>query len=342
MPDNIEANRIFVFLPNWLGDVAMCTPALRAIHNRFPEAQLSVAGKASSVDLVRGLPWISDYASIPHRPGLFEMLKLGAKFKALRGDIAVIFPHSSRPAIIAFLARVKRRIGYDRGARSFWLTERVPPHRVDGKIKPIYMVDEYLGLLKPLGCADDGQGLELHADATAVETVRAHMRGTGPVVGFAPGAAFGPSKQWPIEGFISAIDALADKAGAQCVLLTGPGEGELKEEICDRTKVKIICCDDGEPSIETLKATISQLDLLICNDSGPRHIAISFDVPAICVMGPTSPDYTAGPYEKGEVIRIDVDCGPCQKPVCETDHRCMTGISTETVINSALKYLPRD
>ena len=80
---------------------------------------------------------------------------------------------------------------------------------------------------------------------------------------------------------------------------------------------------------------ISQLDLLIANDSGPRHVAVAFHVPTVCIMGPTSPRYTEGPYERGKVLRVDVDCGPCQKPVCETDHRCMTRIAVEHVVAAA-------
>ena len=71
-------------------------------------------------------------------------------------------------------------------------------------------------------------------------------------------------------------------------------------------------CDDGSPSIAGLKAVISLLDALVCNDSGPRHVAVAFGVPTVCVMGPTAPVYSCGSYERGELVRIDVDCGPCQ------------------------------
>ena len=90
-----------------------------------------------------------------------------------------------------------------------------------------------------------------------------------------------------------------------------------------------------------LKATISQLDLLIGNDSGTRHVAVAFGVPTICIMGPTSPVYSEGPYERGQVLRVDVDCGPCQKPICETDHRCMTQITPDTVVQAAMAFLPK-
>ncbi|HIJ72920.1 MAG TPA: hypothetical protein HPP83_02355, partial [Candidatus Hydrogenedentes bacterium] len=61
--------------------------------------------------------------------------------------------------------------------------------------------------------------------------------------------------------------------------------------------------------------------------------------PTVCIMGPTSPRYSEGLYERGRVLRIDVDCGPCQKPECATDHRCMTAISPEDAAAAALDVL---
>ncbi len=203
------------------------------------------------------------------------------------------------------------------------------------------MVWEYLDLLDPLGCDYDGFGMELRADPLAIARVKEHLVDEGPYVGIAPGAAFGPSKRWPVERFAEVADRLAEEAGARCVLLTGPGEEDTRDAIRKLAKHDLLVCDEGHPTVDTLKATVSLLDLLVCNDSGPRHVAIAMNVPAICVMGPTKPVYTEGPYETGKVLRVDVDCGPCQKPVCTTDHRCMTRITPDRVVEAALAYLPK-
>lgn len=330
-----SVSNILALLPNWLGDVAMCTPALRALHRRFPEAALSVAGKPSACDLVEGLPWIANRFSVEARAGLFGMLRAGRLLRPYARDLAVIFPHSFRAALLARLAESPKRIGYDRGGRAFLLTNPVQPHREGDVITPVYMATEYLDLVKGLGCEDDGLGLELHADAAAVESARAFFNGEGPRVGFAPGAAFGPSKLWPVERFARVADMLAESMHAQCALFAGPGEESLRDAFLNAVKTPVIQCDGGRPTVASLKAGISQLDLLVCNDSGTRHVAVAFHVPTVCIMGPTSPRYSEGSYERGRVLRVDVDCGPCQKPVCETDHRCMTRISTEWVCETA-------
>ncbi|NUM55750.1 MAG: lipopolysaccharide heptosyltransferase II [Candidatus Hydrogenedentes bacterium] len=331
--------RILALAPNWVGDVAMCTPALRAIARRYPEAELTVAGRQTACDLLDGLPYIARRVAVVSRPTLIQILNAARELRPFARDAAIVFPHSARAAILAWMTGARRRVGYKRGNRSWLLTDRVEPHRVNGVIEPIYMASEYLHLLAPLDCADDGKGLELRASEEALAQVRPHLEGGGPLVGIAPGAAFGPSKLWPADRYAAVADELKEKSGARCVLLTGPGEEETRNAVIRNAKYPLIRYDEGTQTIVKLKAAISQLDLLIGNDSGTRHIAVAFGVPVVCIMGPTSPKYSCGPYEKGKVLRVDVDCGPCQKPVCSTDHRCMTWITVERVVSSALKYL---
>lgn len=331
--------KILVLSPNWIGDAVMCTPAFRALWRRFPDAWITLLARKSVCELLAGLPWFAERVAIPHKPGVAEITGLATRLRPNARDLAVIFTHSFRSALLAWLAGARRRVAYDRGGRGFLLTDRIPPYCEDGRIQPIYMATEYTDLVKCLGCEDDGVGLELSADPDVTQEMARLFHGPGPRVGIAPGAAFGPSKLWPAERYAAVADALAERAGAQCILLTGPGEESIRNAVIAAAKHPLIRYDHGAPSIERLKATVSFLDLLIGNDSGTRHIAVAFHVPTICIMGPTSPRYSEGPYERGRVLRVDVDCGPCQKPVCETDHRCMTRISVETVTESALEIL---
>lgn len=335
-----EFKQIVAIVPNWLGDAAMCTPALRALHKRYPEAELIAAGPASACALLHGLGFMARVHPLPKRLGFLALLRAAKALPGPHERAIVVFPHSFRAALLARFLGGVARIGYQRNWRSWLFTESVPPDRVGSKVKPIYMAKEYLALVTLLDCEDDGEGLELAAKPEAVAEAKERLTGEGPFVGFAPGAAFGPSKLWPAERYAKVIDALSEHPGLRCVLLTGPGEEILRDEILNAVKRAPLICDGGRPTIDSLKATISQLDLLVCNDSGPRHVAVAFGVPTVCIMGPTSPAYSEGPYERGKVLRIDVDCGPCQKPICATDHRCMNGIDTKWVVEAALANLP--
>jgi lipopolysaccharide heptosyltransferase II len=331
--------KLLALVPNWIGDVAMCTVALRALHQRHPRARLVALGRTSACDLLAGLPWVHDRVEVPVRPTLAEMFRLRKQPEVCRADVAVVFPHSFRAALMARILGARRVVGYSRGGRSILLTTAVPPYRVQGTVTPVYMAKEYLDLVRLLGCEDDGGGLELRVESEVAAAIAPRLAGTRPLIGFAPGAAYGPSKLWPAERYADVADALSERAGARCVLLTAPGEEEVRDAVRRCAKAQFIPFDDDQPSIAKMKAAVAELDLLVCNDSGARHVAVALGVPTVCIMGPTSPAYSCGPYERGTVLRINVDCGPCQKPICETDHRCMTGISPERVIEAALELL---
>lgn len=336
---NQAPRSILVLLPNWLGDAVMCTPALRALKRRFPEARITASGKSSCCAVLEDLPWVDQFLPIPERPGLLKSLALRASLRATGPELAVVFPHAFRAAWLAWLSGAPCRIGVNRGGRRLLLSDSIPPFRVAGRRVPRYTALEYLELVALIGASGDGAGLELRADPVHRDAVKKLLEPGRPVVGIAPGAAFGPSKRWLPERFAAVADELHYKHRAQCLLMTGPGEEDTRDAVLRAVKVPLIDYHGGSPSIARLKAAIASVDLLIGNDSGPRHIAIAFGKPVICIMGSTSPAYTQGPWEKGEVVRIDVDCGPCQKPDCTTDHRCMTGISAARVADAAGQWL---
>lgn len=331
-------SHILVHLPNWLGDCAMATPALRALRADFPAAHITWAGRGLCIDLLEGLPWCDAVLPFAARSSLAAMRKAARHLKRAP-DVGIAFPHSARATLFLWLCGCHQRIGYDRGSRRFLLTHPIPPYREEGRIAPRYMAAEYLELLKPLGVQPDGLGLELHADPEIVAKWRPRLDPARPAIGIAPGAAFGPSKQWPAERFAEVANLLHEQHHAQIVLFTGPGEENVRDLVTALVKQPLIQASEVAGGIAGLKAGIAAMDVLIGNDSAPRHIAIAFGIPIVCIMGPTSPRYTQGPWEKGDVLRVDVDCGPCQKPVCATDHRCMTGITPQAVVQAASRSL---
>lgn len=339
MPSFTPPKTILAFIPNWLGDVVMCTPALRALKAKYPDATLTVAGKGACCAVLAGLPWVDHLVPLPERPGFLRSFGLRDALRAHSPDVAVIFPHGFRTAWLAWLSGARHRLGVDRGGRWLLLTDALPRFREGGIAVPRYTALEYLEIAARAGAPGDGAGLELAADPGELAEVRGQLEPGRPVVCIAPGAAFGPSKRWLPERFAAVADALHRNLGAQCVLLTGPGEEDTRAEVLDAVEAPLLDCSGGQHSIGRLKATIAACDLLVGNDSGPRHIAIAFQKPVICVMGSTSPAYTESPWERGEVLRVDVDCGPCQKPHCTTDHRCMTGVTVARVIEAATRFL---
>lgn len=335
-----EVRSVLALAPNWLGDVVMCTPALRALRHRYPGAMLTVAANPACCDLLEDLPWIDGLFRLLPKSSLLPLMRQAKQLAPAAKDLTVVFPHSFRSALLAWLIRSKERIGYARDGRAPLLTQTLTPNMEAGHITPVYMTREYLDLVRAVGAEDDGAGLELGLNPAVTNRLAPLLAGEGPLIAIAPGAAFGPSKRWMPEAFAEVADALAEQAGARLALLTGPGEEDTREAVTGQARVNFIELPRDTNGISAMKALIARSDLLICNDSGPRHIAVAFGKPVVCIMGPTSPLYTDGPYETGAVIRLDLECSPCQKPVCPLEHHmCMRDITPAQVVEAALAAL---
>jgi heptosyltransferase-2 len=88
-----------------------------------------------------------------------------------------------------------------------------------------------------------------------------------------------------------------------------------------------------------VKALVVRSRLVLTNDTGPRHIAVALDRPAVVVMGPTDPRHTAQHLERQRVLREPLECSPCQRKTCPIDHRCMTRLAPERAIAAAEELL---
>lgn len=327
-----DIKNILIHAPNWFGDAVMATPFIRCVKKRFPDTKITVIAKRGVCQLLWGLSYIDEF--VPLDETLSS--QVGAMVKLRRGnfELAFILPHSFRSALITFCSGAQNRTGYACNGRKFLLNHYVFfPRDEEGKRKVVYMVDEYFALGKLWGIEDDGMGPELAVDKAEEEKWTEKisvLKNTSPLIGMAPGAAFGPSKRWFIERYAEVGNWIIERYKVFPILLTGPAELELKRQFSALCHSFIDPFDDFS-SVERLKVVIKSLDLLICNDSGPRHIATAFGIPTLTIVGPTALDYSLGPYEKGVILRAKVDCAPCQLPECPIDHRCMKTITFEKV-----------
>lgn len=258
-------------------------------------------------------------------------------------DLGVLLTNSFSSALMLRLAAVRRRIGYDRDGRRFLLTDPVSPPREGRGYLPMPMVSYYLALCGTLDCPTRNRKVELFLDEGMQEAARTRLRergwNGGPLLGLNPAAGFGTSKLWTPEGFAWVADTLTDRYGLQPLLLTGPGEESLAQGIRERMARQPIALGGDRVPLSLLKALIAQCVLFITTDSGPRHIAVAFDVPSVVLMGPTDPRYSDLGHEKTIVLREEVDCSPCHLKACPTDHRCMRGIAPERVVSAAESLL---
>lgn len=333
--------RLAVFLPNWIGDVVMATPAVRGLRRHLPDAELVAVCKPYVADTLAGNPWFAHTLFFDARGKREHRLWAVAKqLRELAVDTAVLFPNSLRAAVAARLGACRTVVGFGRYFRDALLTKRLYPARDHkGRPKPTPVIDDYNRVVQLLGVPDPGHRMELFttpADEAAADVAwhRLKLHRFGSVIGLNPGGAFGSSKHWPNEHFAALARTLADR-GAGVVVLCGPSERETARQIvsaADRSSV--VSLADEPLSIGLTRATVRRLTTLVTTDSGPRHFAAAFGVPVISLFGPTHVAWTETYFDQAIHVQKPVPCGPCQLRVCPLDHRCMTTLTPQDVLEA--------
>jgi heptosyltransferase-2 len=239
----------------------------------------------------------------------------------------------------------KHRIGYLRDLRGCLLTDGVArPTQPDGTFRPTYMVDYYLGLCEHLGLQPGDRRTELSYSSTDRRKVRAILRRKdvdpdAPLFLVHATAGYGPSKLWPARYFARLADLLSQQFGAQICGIGDPAARETIQRIHNIARRRVHDLTTCGIDLHLLKALVALSDLMVTTDSGPRHYGVALNVPTVCVMGPTSPDYSTSNRPNDHIVRVEVPCGPCQKKFCATDHRCMEEISPEMVLDTCRRAL---
>ncbi|MHC4719958.1 MAG: lipopolysaccharide heptosyltransferase II [Planctomycetota bacterium] len=337
------AKKILIWLPSPMGDAVLCTPALRAIRQRFKDTEITFFAN-STVNQILSPTRFNDAWLTQHNKSPLAAAKILGSCKFTH---AVLFKNSFASALVCFLARIPSRIGYAREGRGFMLTQRLhPPKLSQIEFKPLSMIDYYLAIASWLGAETSDRKLELTVDPQQDKKLRAKLpqvaHAKGPLVILVPGGAFGPSKCWPSERFAETADWLISNYNATVVIsvASDPIEQKIATEISNKSAHKLINLAQTPLTLGELKALFGIADLVISNDTGPRHIAIALQRKLVTLFGPNDPAWTDTRYENEIKITGDAPCAPCAKPVCkETEHLCMHAIAAETVCQAAKRLL---
>ena len=207
------------------------------------------------------------------------------------------------------------------------------------------MVDYYLAIAYYLGAdAEDKSTVLKVSDKDRADLIKKYPQANSdkPIVVLVPGGAFGPSKVWPAERFAQTADKLIEDFDATVFVSVAPNEFEkqIADDICRAGKNKLLSIADNPLTLGQLKALIASADLVITNDTGPRHIAVALKRKIVSLFGPNDPAWTDTGYQNEIQIVADVECAPCAKPTCKMDtHLCMESITAETVLAAAKQML---
>jgi heptosyltransferase-2 len=342
--------RILLVLPTWVGDVVMATPFIRGLYAQFPDADISLLMNRHLYSLLEGSPWVEDcYFWAPRKrtpEAKAEHRALIAILREKNFDLAVMLPNSLRSAWLCWRTGARRRVGFNRDGRGLLLTDRVPvPNREGSGYTPMPLVDYYAVLAAHLGMSHPGDDLTLYTLPGEDQRVSARLAAGGmdghrPLVVLCPGAKFGASKCWFPERFAAVADRLVTEQGAAIAISPGPGEEPLAQAIADAMQQPSLLLENPCLTLGELKSLIAGADLLLGNDTGPRHFGRAFDIPRVTVFGPTEARWTETSHGRETITRVDVPCGPCHKKVCPLEEQvCMTRVTVDTVYQACVAEL---
>ena len=357
----IAHTRIVARLPNWLGDVVMALPALDAVRRQFPEATLAAAAPAPLAPLLQAVPGVDETVPLAAATGLERVRRDAEALRAGRFDLAVLFTNSFGSALAVKRAGIPERWGYRRDARGWLLTRRVPRRagRHDGRAR--HHSNHYRRLVEALGAPRADGEVRLRVPGAWTDRAAQLLADRGvdparPLVGIAPGAAYGAAKRWPPSFVARLIESLADGSDATVVLVGAPADRETGHEIessfrapwrdalhgvpapGSRAGTVRVVNAIGATDLPTLAGLLSRSHAFVSNDSGAMHLAAAVGTHVIALFGPTDEVATA-PLGPHTIVVRDVFCRPCLLRECPIDHRCMKRITPEAVHDLVVRQL---
>jgi len=345
--------KIAIILPNWLGDLVMATPVLRAVRRYLgPDGRLVGIMRPHFRHVLDGTGWLDEqwYYDRRSKDQNDRMKAVARRMRRERFDVAVLLTNSLSSAVLAWRGGAKERVGFVRYGRGPLLTRRLLPRRDGRGIVPEPMVNSYLALAEATGCPKESPRLELattpQEERMADETFAGlGLRRDGRIIVLNPGGAYGKAKLWPAEHFGVLARRIAGELDHDVLVMCGPKERDIARTIVRHSGgTRVFSMADQEISLRRAKGCIRRGRLMVSTDSGPRHIAAAFGKPVVTLFGPTLPVWVENPAQRAVNLVLDgMDCAGCGKRVCPLGHHaCMRNLKPDLVFQAVSKQLEEE
>jgi heptosyltransferase-2 len=317
--------RPVLLAPNWLGDAVMALPAIADLRRAWPDTALTVAARPGIAPLFTMVPFVD------------SVLPLDVARTTMPSfDTAVLLPNSFHAALRTWRAGIPERWGYRTDWRRALLTRAVEAP------SGLHQVAFYQHLVKALGFPTVAAAPRVTVSDTLAATAARELVGAGwdgrrPLVGLAPGAAYGGAKRWPPAYFAELAGALA-RDGVQSVVVGSTADLPVAREIEGHLGTDVVLNLMGT-DLPTLAAILAACRAVVLNDSGAMHLAAAVGTHVTAVFGPTDERITR-PFGDGHVVLAEpVWCRPCLMRECPIDHRCMRGVGVDRVAGAVRQML---
>ena len=306
----------------------MTLPAAYQLSRALPEAcGFFVLCPNFLVPLWEACPWVNCAIGMEaKRVSPFEIIKL----RTLYAGVAVVFPNSFGSALDVYRCKIPNRVGRAGRFRSFLLTHRLPEWpRAKGNAD-CHQLSYYLELASALAPIDYSP----HYPKLVTDPDLATALGMGDGdnwLAIAPGAAFGPAKQWPAEHFL-AVGKWHVAHGGRVVLVGSKGEMPVAARLAEQLPGALNLA--GRTNLSELMAVLASAHFVVANDSGAMHLAAAVGTSGVAIFGSTDPTATGPLGAPWRLIVSPAECRPCFQRRCprqDNPYFCLRDISPEAV-----------
>ena len=331
-------NGLLVRATNWLGDALMTLPAIYRMSRFVPDpCGVFVLCPAGLAPLWEAAPWVSQVIPMAgKRCGPAERRVI----RRLRPGVAVVLPNSFGSAWDLFRGGIPVRLGRTGRGRGWLLNRRLPEWPRTKARGECHQLSHYLELAAAFGPVDwstDCPPLRV-PDAAAAAAAVGVDPAAGPWLAVAPGAAYGPAKQWPVERFVAVARWWQGRGGR--VVVVGAAKERAAGEAIGSALPGVLNAT-GRTDLRQLMAVLSVAGLVVANDSGAMHLGAAVGCRGVAVFGSTDPVAT-GPIGGRWILLADPpDCAPCLQRTCaraDSPYECLCRIEPAAVI-AALEHL---
>jgi lipopolysaccharide heptosyltransferase II len=343
-----------------IGDVVFTTPLIRALRRRYPDAELIYVVESTAAPVVAHNPHLTRVVTIDHTRGVRRLrddLRLAARLRASRIDVAVDLHGGPRAAWLTWATRAPVRVGYDVRGRAWMYTHVVhrprqlgQRHSVESQWDLLAAVDPALRRPPDPGC----DRVEMPVDPAARAAVARQLAACGVpesarlvVLHVSAG---NPFRRWPQASFAELAAGLASADARRWVLVTsGPSDRDAVRLVVAEARSRAGAAggrviESRDLTLAELRAVMERAALFVGGDSGPLHVASTSEVAIVGLYGPTLPERSA-PWRPREIPSAAVDagalpCRPCEQRVCAPgDFRCLTSVPPARVRDAAERLL---
>jgi lipopolysaccharide heptosyltransferase II len=320
-----------------VGDMALSTPAFRAIKAALPKVQLTVMVSPANAPILKNNPDVDEVIVYDRSAGLLEKMKFINGLRSRHFDLAIdpYTDYELKTAWLAGMSGAAHRIGYAAFGREIFFN--CPSPKIEGKK---HFVDGALDLLKRIGIPSENRRPAIYLGADEQAWAGQWLQENGfhgkKIVAIHPGAYY-ETQRWLPEHYAELILLIRRQTQTEVILFGGPSDAEVVNDITSKINADVCVCIQDD--LRKFFALISQCHMLICNNSGPLHCAAALNIPTISFMGPTVKELWMPVGEPHRVLRKDdLICIGCNLGYCKTNtHDCMRLIMPDEVVKMILE-----